>query len=369
MPVLSSLYGTSSVILSNLFIKLPAPQAHPDLPNQTIIVTGSNTGLGLETSRHLLRLGLGKLIMAVRNPAKGRAARDALLASTGRAPSSIDIWPLDMADPASVRAFAERAAAQLPRLDGVLANAGLMTEHFTLTGGGHGHGHETTLAVNVLGPFLLCLLLLPAMRASGRATGRPCRFVVPNSALHYLAPLGELEAAAAAAAAAAGGDGEGVLARLDDPARADMAGRYAVSKLLVVWGVRELAARLGSGSGSGAGLGAAAAAAAPGEEVGVIVNTPNPSYCVSGLVREKEGSLGLRAMEKLLARTTEEGSRTLYHGLFAGEESHGQYLTNCHVQTPACHVTNEWGQRMQKKFFDELLAALEEIQPGVSKNI
>ncbi|KAH6856886.1 hypothetical protein B0I37DRAFT_368727 [Chaetomium sp. MPI-CAGE-AT-0009] len=337
MPVLSSLYGTSSVILSNLFIKLPTPQATPDLPNQTIIVTGSNTGLGLETSRHLLRLGLGKLIMAVRNPSKGQAAQHDLLTSTGRPASAIEIWPLDMDDPSSIRAFAQRAA-QLPRLDGVLANAGLMTEQFTRSAAAG--GHETTLTVNVLGTFLLCLLLVPALRASAGRTGAPSRFVVPNSALHYLAPLGELEAALAA--------GESVIKRLDDPARADMAGRYAVSKLLVVWGVRELAGRLGPG---------------------VIINTPNPSYCVSGLVREREGSLALRAMEKLLARTTEEGSRALYHGLFAGEESNGQYLTNCHVETPACHVTNEWGQRMQKKFFDDLLATLEEMQPGVSSNI
>lgn len=306
MSALSALHGATSTILSNLFVKLPTPTAHPSLPHQTIIVTGSNTGLGLETSRHLLRLGVGKLIMAVRSPEKGHAARRALLASTGRHDddAAVEVWPLDMDDYTSIRTFAARAEAELTCLDGVLANAGIMTRQFQRGGGGDGHGHERTLNVNVIGTFLLCLLLLPKMRESERKTGWACRFVVPNSALHYLAPVGELE-------------GEGsIIERLDDPDRADMAGRYMVSKLLVLYAVRELAERCRA-SGKGA----------------VVVNTPNPSYCVSGLARESEGAFGVKTAERLLARTTEEGSRTLFHGLVAGVDSHGAYLTNCHVQT------------------------------------
>ncbi|KAH6631502.1 hypothetical protein F5144DRAFT_532257 [Chaetomium tenue] len=354
MPVLSAAHGITSVILSNLFVTLPLPQAHPDLTNQTIIVTGANTGLGLETSRHLLRLGVHKLIMAVRNPEKGASAKADLLTSTSRAPSTIEIWPLDMADPTSIQTFCQRAAQDLPRLDGVLANAGLMTQHFTVTA-----NHENTLTVNVIHTFLLCLLLLPTMRASTKKTGYPCRFVVPNSGLHYVAPLGELTESTP-------GD-ESLLARLDDPARANMAGRYALSKVLVLWGVRELAARLQGGGKDSKDKDKDKEGSAG---VEVIVNTPNPSYCVSSLGKEGDGpGVGARMAEKMLARTTEEGSRALFHGLVAGVESQGQYLTNCHVQTPACHITNEFGQRMQKKFFDELLAVLEEIQPGVSSNI
>ena len=312
MSVLSALHGATSTVFSNLFVRLPIPEATPDLSQQTIIVTGANTGLGLETSRHLLRLGVGQLIMGVRSPAKGESAKLDLLASTGRDPSTIQVWPLDMSSYDSVKAFGHRAASQLPRLDGVLANAGIMTRHFALSP--DTNGHESTLTVNVISTFLLCLLLLPAMRASHRQTGRPARFVIPNSALHYLAPLGEL--------ADDGSSSSSIIARLDDPARADMAGRYPLSKLLVLYAVRELADRC-----------RAAAAAEGGVGSGVIFNTPNPSYCVSGLARESDGGVGVKVAERLLARTTEEGARTLYHGLVvAGEESDGQYLTNCHVQ-------------------------------------
>ncbi|KAL2126566.1 hypothetical protein VTI74DRAFT_665 [Chaetomium olivicolor] len=283
--------------------------------------------------------------MAVRNLDKGSSAKRELLASTGRPDSAAEVWPLDMANHASVQAFARRAAAQLPRLDGVLANAGIMTRTFARS-----EGHESTLNVNAISAFLLCLLLLPKLRESARRTGRPGRFTVPNSALHYLAPLHELDDAAQT---------EKIMTRLDDPARADMAGLYMLSKLLVLYTVRELAARSSQSGGK-----------REGRKGRVIINSPNPSYCVSNLERETQGQLGARVAQRLLARTTEEGSRTLYHGMVvAGEESDGAYLTNCHVQTPARHVTNQWGQQVQRSFFDELLETLEKIEPGISANI
>lgn len=335
MAVLSALYGASTVVLSKLFVTLPIPSGDSDLSNQTIVVTGANTGLGFEASQHLSRLGLGKLIMAVRTPSKGDDARTRILKETGRPESSIEIWPIDMDSYDSVKAFAHRAS-QLPRLDGVLANAGIMTTKFDLS-----EGNEKTLNVNVISTFLLYLLLLPKMRESGKATGHVSSFVIPNSALHYTAPLAELEPT-----------NQNIIDRLNDPQKANMAGRYPLSKLLVLYAVRELAERA-SASGKGS----------------IIINAPNPSFCKSNLASESQGSRGYQTMEKLLARTSEEGSRVLVHGLLAGEESNGQYLSNCQVEVPACHVTGKWGQQVQKKFFNELVEKLEKIQPGISSNI
>ncbi|KAK4140117.1 uncharacterized protein C8A04DRAFT_15251 [Dichotomopilus funicola] len=345
MPALSTLHGATSTILSNLFINLPLPQPTPHLPHQTMIVTGANTGLGLETSRHLLHNGLGKLIMAVRNLEKGHAARQELVlegvrrgGDREREEGRIEVWHLDMDSAKSVQAFAARCGG-LGRVDGVLANAGIMTGTFRYKK--RTQAFEQTLTVNVLHTMLLAVLLLPVLRASYARTGYAPRFVVPNSALHYLAPLGD------------GSESDTpILTRLNNPDLSLMSGRYPLSKLLVLYAVRELASRTSQ------------------TDLPVIINTPNPSYCVSGLARERAGNAAERTAEKWIARSTEEGSRTLYHGLVvAGGESHGGYLTNCHVQEPACHVTNQWGQKVQKQFFEELLATLEKIQPGISANI
>lgn len=321
------------VLRSNLCLTLPVPEAVPGIDQQTMIVTGSNIGLGYESSLRLLLIGTGKIIMAVRDVKKGEAAREELLRATGRAADAVEVWHLDMASYASVKDFAARAA-QLPRLDAVLANAGIATRAFKSA-----EGDEQTLTVNVVSTFLLFLLLLPKLREAP-STGR---FVIPNSALHYIAPVTELAPSA--------DEKQSIYARLNDPSKALMGSRYPLSKLLVVYMVRELAARTTASAGKPA----------------VIINTPNPSACKSQLMRESswiELTLG-----NSFARTAEEGSRTLVHGLLGGDDTHGQYLDNCHVAAPATTVTSDLGVAIQKAFYRETMEKLEAICPGVSKNI
>ncbi|KAK8039687.1 short-chain dehydrogenase [Apiospora rasikravindrae] len=301
MSVTSALYGMKSVIGSKLFVKLPIPEAGPGIHKQTFIVTGANGGLGFESSLHLSRLGVGKLIMGVRTLAKGEEAKKKIIEITGQSPSTIEVWPLDMDSYDSVKAFASRVVAELPRLDGVLANAGVMTTQWSLS-----EGHEKTLNVNVISTFLLYLLLLPKMRESGTRTGQISRFVIPNSALYNMAPLGELDP----------DQDLSIIKRLDDEKTANMSGRYPLSKLLVLFAVREFAKR-SSATGKGDS----------------IVNTPNPSFCKSNLAQESADSRAFKMFEKVMARSTNEGSRVLVHGLLAGSETNGQYMSNCQVET------------------------------------
>ncbi|CAI7663718.1 unnamed protein product [Penicillium glandicola] len=330
MPFLSALEGISSTLLSNTFIQLPYPEG--DLSGQTIIVSGSNQGLGFEASRHILRLGVEKLIMAVRDPKKGEAARQELLQSTGREESTVEVWLLDMDSYVSVKSFASRAA-DLPRLDALLANAGLFTNTFIIS-----EEDEKTITVNVVSTFLLIALLVPKLRESASKFNITPRITIPNSALHYIASLGQLDPQ----------NEGGIFKSLNDKEASNMAGRYPLSKLLVVFGVRAFAKQFAQ---SKAPL--------------VIINTPNPSYCKSQLERES-GNISVRVRQKLLARSTEEGSRALVHAIMADEKSNGQYLTNCRVHSPSCIVTDEKGAMIQEAFFKELVTKLERIAPGVT---
>ncbi|KAH8692103.1 putative short-chain dehydrogenase [Talaromyces proteolyticus] len=338
MSAADAAHGAFSTLFSNIFIKLPTPNT--DLRGQTFIVTGSNTGLGFEAARHLNNLGTEKLIMAVRNVTKGETARAEILGSTGRKEDSIEVWSLDMASYESVKEFAARVTRTLPRVDGVLANAGIMVDKFTMF-----EDNESTLTVNVINTFLLLLLLVPKLRESGTKFNIAPRFTTVNSALHYMAPVKGLDS-----------DDSEIFARLNDPKTADMGARYNLSKLLVIYAVRELAERLNASSTASSTI---------------IINSPNPSYCKSNLAQGTEvgrSSAG-KMFEKLLARSTEEGSRALVHGVISGTESNGQYLTNCHVQVPACLVTDSRGVRIQKKFADELVAKLERISPEISSYV
>lgn len=176
----------TSFVYSQFFVTLPVPTK--DFTGQMIIVTGSNTGLGLEAARHLSRLNASLIILAVRNTSKGAAAKDSILASTGRSTSSIKVWELDLNSFESVKDFVARAN-NLPRLDAVLENAGIMTKHFKLVA-----GYESTITTNVISTFLLAILILPKLKESAAKFKIHPRLSIVASDLHFNAQFPERNA-------------------------------------------------------------------------------------------------------------------------------------------------------------------------------
>ena len=129
----------------------------PDLTGRTAIVTGANSGLGFYTAQALARAGAG-VTMAVRDVAKGNAAREAM----GPAAEGIKVWRLDLADLSSVRTFAESwSEIHEKGLDLLINNAGVMA----IPRRESVDGHEMQFATNHLGHFALTGLLLPALIA------------------------------------------------------------------------------------------------------------------------------------------------------------------------------------------------------------
>src|SRR5262245_55402576 len=95
----------------------------PDLSGRVFVVTGGNSGLGLETARELSRKG-AHVVIACRDAAKGAAAVEDVKASVPTA--SVEALALDLADLASVRRFAETFQARHRLLHGLCNNAGVM---------------------------------------------------------------------------------------------------------------------------------------------------------------------------------------------------------------------------------------------------
>jgi len=129
-------------------------QDMPDLSGRTALVTGANSGLGWWTTKALAEHG-AEVTMAVRNLDKGEQA-------AAQMPGTVQVRLLDLADLASVRAFAQTWSAEHPQgLDLLINNAGIMAVPRRLTA----EGHESQLATNHLGHFALTGLLLPALVA------------------------------------------------------------------------------------------------------------------------------------------------------------------------------------------------------------
>lgn len=123
------------------------PIVPSSLQGQTIIITGSNTGLGLEAARHCVRLGASRVILAVRSLSRGENAKESIEKSTGRT-NMTEIWQLDLTSYDSIRSFAKRASTELDRIDALIENAGLALDKWT-----EAEGSETTITVNVIGTF------------------------------------------------------------------------------------------------------------------------------------------------------------------------------------------------------------------------
>lgn len=134
----------------------------PDQTGRTAIVTGASSGLGTEVADALARKG-ATVILAVRNEAKGETARARILAGTPGA--NVTVSRVDMADLASIRAFAAREGER-PAIDILVNNAGLgMQPARAVTA----DGFERQFGTNHLGPFALTGLLLPALLRSKAA--------------------------------------------------------------------------------------------------------------------------------------------------------------------------------------------------------
>ena len=132
------------------------------MEGKTVLVTGATSGLGLAAAEGFAGLGASVRLLA-RDEARGERARAAVAEATGN--SDVRVCACDVSDLGDVRAFAARFAAEEPRLDVLVNNAGVLPAERTLSA----EGNELTLATNVLGPFLLTNLLLPLLTASAPA--------------------------------------------------------------------------------------------------------------------------------------------------------------------------------------------------------
>ena len=145
-----------------------------DLSGRTALVTGANSGLGLESSRALAAAG-ARVLLACRDEERARTAEATVAGeATGPAP---EVVRLDLADLDSVAAAAEDVAGRVERLDILLNNAGVMAIPLRRTA----QGHEAQFGTNHLGHFALTGRLLPVLLAAGQP-----RVVTTSSFMHQL---------------------------------------------------------------------------------------------------------------------------------------------------------------------------------------
>ena len=268
----------------------PPTQITTTFKGKTVIVTGSNTGVGYATALKYVQLAASTVILGVRSLQKGETAKAQIETATGRA-GVVQVWQLDMASFESINAFAKRAES-LKHVDVAVLNAGIFSSTFKLSG----TGWETNLQVNTLGTALLAILLTPKLQASQSADS-PAHLVVVTSTGHIDAQLKPR-------------DKDQLLHQYNDDLGVGPYQQHVASKLFMMWITRELAYRCLDADGGPT----------------VIINDACPGPCRSDVARDFDSTLFVIAKSigsVLLLRPAENGARVLVGASTLGEESHG----------------------------------------------
>jgi NAD(P)-dependent dehydrogenase (short-subunit alcohol dehydrogenase family) len=228
-----------------------------DSNRRTAVVTGANSGIGLETARGLAARGF-HVVLLCRNPERAAAAKADIDASVPGA--STETLLADLGLQSDVRRAAKEIEQLHDHLDLLVNNAGIQLRKVERTP----EGHDMLLAVNHLGPFLLTNLLVPLLQASA-----PARVVNVASDAHRMSKLH--------------------LDRLDQPSGYGLIGMpgYGETKLMNILFTRELARRL--------------------EGTGVTVNSVHPGSVYTNL---GDPPKAIKVLLRPFFRTAEDGAKT-----------------------------------------------------------
>ncbi|GAA5863120.1 hypothetical protein JCM8547_002804 [Rhodosporidiobolus lusitaniae] len=302
-----------------------------NLSGRTVLITGANTGLGLEAAIHYARLSPARLILAVRTVSTGEEAASRIVSETPLSRDRIEVWQLDLSSFDNVVAFSRRCQ-QLERLDIAILNAAVAGLKWKTTS----EGWESMLQVNVISTGLQAVQLLPVLRRTGDLPTPPGgedikpHLSIIASDVSFIAAFTEQHAVPSKHSS--------YLAALNDEKLFNAFDRYNTSKLLEVGLARELAK-------------------VPMAE-GVVVNTVNPGLTKSGLRREAPGVF--ERFFNLIARDTADSAKNY---VFAGVTDTdalnggigGAYVSLCQVKPPVSSVTTPEGVEMHKKILGELV--------------
>jgi WW domain-containing oxidoreductase len=252
------------------------------LEGKTILVTGCNSGLGLETARVLAMRG-AHVIGTARTAEKARAA----LAPLG---SNTTGLACELAEPQSVRACVAAVAALHRPLDAIICNAGIMA----LPKRELAYGQELQFFTNHVGHFLLVTGLLDHLADAGRV-------VVVSSAAHHNAPRGGIQ-----------------FNDLSFERKYSPWAAYGQSKFANILFVKELARRF--------------------EGTKKTANAVHPGVIKTNLGRHMNPliSMALAIAKPLALKTAAEGAATQCWAAVHGNAAtiSGKFMANCNVAKP-----------------------------------
>ncbi|CAB3239381.1 unnamed protein product [Arctia plantaginis] len=259
------------------------------LVGKTVIITGGNSGIGLEIAKDLASRG-ARVILAYNAKKEGTAVRDLLIECTGN--DNVCCRELDLASLASVKEFADGIINTEKRIDILINNAEIFEGENIKTK----DGLSLYMQVNYFGHFLLTSLLLPLLKSSS-----PCRIINISSDEHR---RGKFEL-------------DNIIENATNDAY-NLRKEYRKAKICNILMTLELARRL--------------------EGTGITSNCLNPGIIFTAI--EGETTLLVRYIQKIVQqflKTPWEGAQTTIFLAVSPEVEFvsGKYYSDCREKIPA----------------------------------
>ena len=170
-----------------------AAAAKAELTGRTVVVTGANSGIGLETSRVLLERG-ARVVMLARDQTRNEAAAAQLRSAQRNPAGSLVTMTLDLSSLASIDHLVTAYRASGLPIHILVLNAGVAFTSHSLTA----DGIEIQFGTNYIGHFYLTQQLMPVLLST--AASSPVRVVITSSDAHAGPPIDYSKLPAAPAA-------------------------------------------------------------------------------------------------------------------------------------------------------------------------
>lgn len=323
----------------------PPAEVKKSFEGQVVLVTGANTGLGLEAAKKVAALGADKLIVTTRSEAKGEATKSQIkqwLADTKR-PERTEIIHivLDMGSSTGVKAFMEGLNSTSNKLDAAILNAGMNTPEYRTSP----EGFEEVLQVNTISTVFLATLLLPLLTATAKSSKTQTHltfsssrnatlgasFPKDQSTLSSSTPLKEMSQPQRLPAGIAGG--------LASYGRSKLMLEYVMRRMVYLPALRSTDAK-----------------------PSVIINSVCPGMTKSDLGRNYK-HWAVRVFAQVLfvvfAKSAEAGANAYLQALTQGEESMGQLWAAGHFVEEWDALRSEQGRRLGDTVWEEMKALMQ----------
>ncbi|WWD19573.1 hypothetical protein CI109_104034 [Kwoniella shandongensis] len=307
------------------------------LAGKNVIITGANSGVGLEALKQLVIGKPAQLILAVRSVEPSQKIVNSIKKS--HPGLDIQIFYLDLTSLESIKSFTVKVKNEVGRVDVLINNAGINPNFSDGPYKSTGDGYERTFQTNTLGPFLTSLYLLPELRQSPSP-----KVIFVGSDIHFLADDTVIKKALK--------QGTPIISSFNDASTYKNGLRYAQSKLLLQMLTRSLIPALPDLA---------------------IINT-NPGMARTNLGRDFDFTPTLATIRIVFsfvfnARSAANAARNISTAVANSTDSHDYWSEGVPYPSQNVFLTTGTGVRATKQFYEEMLAEVEKIAPGVTKTL